>query len=112
MDGMTLRQAQGERVSHEAPATSAGQAAKTQKNEAKRAEIADVMLMIEDGRWGDRPGVEAITTLQGMGFSIKISAWNNTIRWRGISASCTWSETHGLIKAWHGAAARWLERQA
>lgn len=46
--------------------------------------------------------------LADMGFSIRITPSTNTIRYRGVSASCTWSDGAGLISAWLSAADRTL----
>lgn len=49
-------------------------------------------------------------TFRNCGGTIKLAPTTNTIRFAGVSASCTWDEDRHLVAAWIAAARRTLDR--
>lgn len=80
---------------------------------AKIKAVLQAVVLIEKHDWHRRSTAEGVANLgSGLGFTITLAAHTNTIRYRGIAATCAWSPDHGLISAWRRAALRWLKANA
>lgn len=54
--------------------------------------------------------LRSVASLEALGARVATGAQTNRISLFGVTATCTWSSTSGLVAAWMNAAARKIER--
>ena len=68
-------------------------------------------IVVVGANWGDEGKGRIVDYLAGQaGASIRFQPSGNTLRYCGVTGSCTWSDGRGLLDAWERNAARTLSR--
>lgn len=68
------------------------------------------IALIEGERASGSPAARTLHAFEDLGASVSLSAGTTTLRYCGVTGSCTWSRDHGLLVSWIAAARRRIQK--